>query len=255
MNRIGEEIVNKYGSKCKIIEYNSHDDILVKFEDGYIERGRYDAFKRGGILNWNDKFVLGIGYKGKGEYKLKENGKDTFLYIEWHSMLSRCYNKNQHRINKNVAYKDCEVDEEWHNFQNFAKWWENNFYQIEGEGMRLDKDILIKDNKIYSPSCCIIVPERINSLFCYRKSTKGDYPVGISKRKDNGRFRVRCSVRHENGKYDNKELGTYSDPIEAFNVYKNFKEKYIKQVADEYKDKIPKKLYDAMYKYEVEITD
>ena len=42
---------------------------------------------------------------------------------------------------------------------------------------------------------------------------------------------------------------------EAFKSYKTFKEKYIKQVADEYKDKIPKKLYDAMYRYEVEITD
>ena len=38
-------------------------------------------------------------------------------------------------------------------------------------------------------------------------------------------------------------------------AYKTFKEQYIKQVANEYKDKIPKKLYDAMYRYEVEITD
>ena len=33
------------------------------------------------------------------------------------------------------------------------------------------------------------------------------------------------------------------------------KEDYIKQVADEYKPYIPKELYDAMYKYEVEIND
>ena len=39
-------------------------------------------------------------------------------------------------------------------------------------------------------------------------------------------------------------------------MYKNFKENYIKQVADEYyfKGLIPKRLYEAMYKYEVEIN-
>ena len=38
-------------------------------------------------------------------------------------------------------------------------------------------------------------------------------------------------------------------------MYKQFKENYIKQVADEYKDLIPEKLYNAMYEYEVEIED
>ena len=45
---------------------------------------------------------------------------------------------------------------------------------------------------------------------------------------------------------------------EAFKLYKNSKENNIKQVADQYKQKypnFPQKLYDAMYSYEVEITD
>ena len=33
------------------------------------------------------------------------------------------------------------------------------------------------------------------------------------------------------------------------------KEQYIKQVADEYKGRIPDRLYEAMYKWEVEIDD
>jgi len=50
-------------------------------------------------------------------------------------------------------------------------------------------------------------------------------------------------------------LGTFKTPKEAFDVYKIHKETLIKQIADKYKDQIPQKLYDAMYKYEVEITD
>ena len=49
-------------------------------------------------------------------------------------------------MNKN--YLDVTVCEEWHNFQNFAKWFYENYYEISGEKMRLDKDILIKGNKM-----------------------------------------------------------------------------------------------------------
>ena len=60
---------------------------------------------------------------------------------------------------------DCSVYEGWHNFQNFAKWYEDNYYEIEEEQMHLDKDILVKGNKVYSPDTCVFVPETINGLF------------------------------------------------------------------------------------------
>lgn len=70
------------------------------------------------------------------------------------------------------------------------------------------------------------------------------------------KFRAQCSVYDfENKNKKRKYLGSYNSPEEAFKVYKEFKEKNIKQVADYYKNKIPQKLYDAMCKYEVEITD
>jgi len=74
-------------------------------------------------------------------------------------------------------------------------------------------------------------------------------PIGVLKNINN--YRVNCNTGF--GKI--KKTGYYNTPEEAFNAYKIIKEKYIKEVADEYKDKIPQKLYDAMYKYIVEITD
>ena len=60
-----------------------------------------------------------------------------------------------------------------------------------------------------------------------------------------------------NEKYGKNQItiGTFNTPEEAFYAYKQFKENYIKEVADEYKDRIPQMLYEAMYRYEVEITD
>lgn len=67
---------------------------------------------------------------------------------------------------------------------------------------------------------------------------------------------TKCSVYDfEENKQKLIYLGCYNTQEKAFEVYKQFKENYIKEVADYYKDQIPQKLYDAMYKYEVDIND
>ena len=54
-------------------------------------------------------------------------------------------------------------------------------------------------------------------------------------------------------------LGVYSTKEEAFRVYKEYKEKIIKDVIDSYEGIIPEPYYSrlktAMYNYEVEIDD
>ena len=120
--------------------------------------------------------------------------------------------------------------------------------------MCLAKDILVKGNKEYAPDKCIFVPERINILFIKRDNDRGEYPIGVTYHRDRGKYEARCSIKTKNGNKQ-KYLGSYNTPEEAFLAYKEFKEAYIKQVADEYKERIPNRLYEALYKYEVEITD
>ena len=105
-------------------------------------------------------------------------------------------------------------------------------------------------NKTYSPETCVFVPQRINTLFIKGKGRGGQLPMGVSYDKTRKNFRVLLNIDRKI-----KTFSRYKTKEEAFLVYKQAKEKYIKQVADEYKDKIPKRLYDAMYKYEIEITD
>ena len=50
-------------------------------------------------------------------------------------------------------------------------------------------------------------------------------------------------------------LGTYNTEVEAFEAYKIAKEIYIKEKANEWKDRVDKKVYEAMYNWVVEITD
>lgn len=192
--------------------------------------------------------VYGVGYIGEGPYKSKENDIMTKQYSIWSKMLRRCYETFN---TTNPSYEDCYVCEEWLNFQNFAYWYDNNYYEIDNERMEIDKDILYKGNKVYSPETCIIVTQRINSLFIKCNGIRGEYPIGVSKSINKKKYEAACQI----DKGARKHLGSYNTPEEAFYAYKEYKEKYIKEVADEYKEVIPYTLYEAMYNYEVEITD
>lgn len=120
--------------------------------------------------------------------------------------------------------------------------------------MCLDKDILVKGNKIYSPETCVFVPERINTLFIKKDNDRGVIPVGV--RRVGNKYRARCNYIAIDNKNKRKELGTFDTPEDAFyKGYKLFKEDYIKEMAERYKDKIPENIYKALYRYEVEITD
>ena len=255
IDRTGERNINNFDSEMVIVEYRSAKDIDVYFSeyDWTAKRVRYDNFKRGNVKCPYEKRYCDVGYLGEGKYKVWENGRDTKCYITWNSMLKRCYDE-KNRSKRNLTYMDCEVSEEFHNFQNFAKWYYENYYEIEGQRMDLDKDILIKGNKVYSPETCIFVPETINLLFIKRQNDRGESVIGTSPK--NGKYQVKCSLINPKTRKSKQEyLGLFDTQEKGFEVYKYYKEKNIKMVADYFKSQIPTILYDALYNYEVEITD
>ena len=158
-------------------------------------------------------------------------------------------------IGLNIATRcDC-INDDVLDFQKFGKWLDDNWYEVDNDVMCIDKDILVKGNKEYRFDRMILVPHRINALFTKRDSERGDLPVGVYYNKTKNKYVAQCNIIDSNGSRKRKHLGYYDNSYNAFLAYKKFKEQYIKQVADEYKDKIPYKLYKAMYSWEVEITD
>ena len=257
IDRTGEVGYNNFGSKMIIVKYRIRMDIDVYFPEynWVVKNIQYNNFKNGNVSCPYERRVYGVGYIGEGKYKIHDkNGKLTKCYNTWHDMLRRCYDPKYHE--KHLTYIDCEVDEKWLCFQNFAEWFTDNYYEIKDERMPLDKDILHKGNKIYSLENCVFVPHNINLLFTKHDKARGKYPIGVHYDKQTGKFIAQCSVYDfEENKTKRKYLGLYDTKEQAFQAYKKFKENNIKEVADYYKDKIPNKLYDALYNYEVEITD
>lgn len=248
LDRTGEVGYNNNGERMTIIRYGKDNDIDVQFDDGTIlQHRRYGNFKTGNIRNPMFPSVYGVGFMGIGEFKSKdENGKTRKCYDTWNSMHTRCYSSKYHE--KHPTYKNCKVCKEWNNYQEFAKWDNENYYEVGNEKMTLDKDILCKGNKVYSAETCVYVPNSINVLFTKRDNERGDCPIGVNKH--GNKFEAWLSKGNER-----IYLGIYDTVEEAFLAYKKAKEAYIKEVAEKYKGKIDNRAYEALMKYEVEITD
>lgn len=240
INRTGEKHTTNEGYTIEIIECFGCEDCTVKFENGVIIKNKsYGGILKRKVKNPYHKSVYGIGYFGVGNYSGVTHPK---IYQTWNGMLTRCYDKKYQE--KNSTYKDCSVDEDWHNFQNFGKWFEENYK----ENQHLDKDILFKGNKVYNQKTCAFVPSEINSLLVKRDASRGKYPIGVCKfgKKFQACIRIKSKTTH---------LGTFDTPQEAFQVYKTVKEAHIKDVAKKHKREITEPTYQALINYQVEITD
>ena len=188
--------------------------------------------------------VYKIGFLGLGDYKGSINNKNTYCYVVWNGMLRRCYSKEYQ--NKFPSYKECSVVKEWHNFQNFAKW----FYKHYKKNCVLDKDILIKGNKIYGPDNCAFVPVSLNNLITNNKKQRGNLPIGV--RLINNKYISYVSFNKKQ-----ISLGTSFNIEEAFFKYKKYKEDLIKNQALYYLENnlINTKTFKALHNYKIEITD
>ena len=248
-NRKGEINVNKYGTKMEIVDYKSSKEVIIKFLDDYeyITRTTYSEFKKGTTRNPYDKTIYNTGYIGVGKFC---SSYDTRLYNVWFDMIRRCYNPYLLNNNRYARYRDCKVCNEWLNLQKFGEWYEKNYYEVNNETMHLDKDILIKGNKIYSPKTCIFVPQIINDIFVKQVRKSTELPTGCYIC-DNKLF-MSCRI---GDKRVYKSGYNLNDVEEAFDDYKLIKEKYIKEVAEKYKKFIPKKLYDVLMNYTINIDD
>ena len=250
--RLGETVMQNCGELAFIVEYVNSHDITVQFKaTGELVKTRYKDFVRGSVKSHFTPTVYGIGTTGLEPIK-NESGEKLDSYVCWNDMLKRCYSAKYQE--KHPTYKGCSVCDEWLYYPNFKKWHEANYYEIDNKTSQLDKDILIKGNKIYSPETCIFVPKFINTLFTKRQNGRGEQPIGVYYNKTNKKYMASLSM-FKDGKSVRKGLGYFNTAEEAFEVYKQAKEDYIKEIADEYKDKIPVELYKSMYAYEVSIDD
>ena len=243
---IGQVLENFYGCQFEVIELLPDAKCRIKFLDtfGYEKIVlRNDAKK--GIRNPYRRNTAGIGYIGEGHYSPSNSRQ---LFTIWHNMLTRCYDEES--LKKNITYGGCSVDERWHCFQDFASWCEAQPEFVRNKDWHLDKDIIERGNKIYSPDKCSFVPRDINNLFTLRGNERGDYPLGVHRESKSGKYIAQINR-------DGRRicLGRFPTPEAAFVIYKEAKESVVKEIAEKYKAELKVEIYTSLINWKVEVID
>ena len=144
-----------------------------------------------------------------GEYKRKVVWKCIF-YQTWVDMLKRCYSK-KHQESK-PTYKGCTVSEEWLLFSNFRAW----MVEQDWEGFQLEKDLLIRGNKIYSPETCVFVTSQVNNFILEGGRSRGEWPIGVYWDSANLKFKAVCRNPFTR---KSEHLGRFSCEYEAHKAW------------------------------------
>ncbi len=148
---------SKVAGEFKIVNYVNCKNIEIEFTSTKTRRVvTSDRIKGGKIKDPLFPSVYGLGFIGVGDYKSRVGGIKTAQYRAWSCMMARCYGESTQK--RQPTYKGCTVCEEWHDFQVFSKWFDENYV----DGYQLDKDIKAKGNKIYSPENCCFVSQAVN---------------------------------------------------------------------------------------------
>lgn len=161
-------------------------------------------------------YGVGINDADYNVYTLID-GKVTMckFYERFKNMMQRGYSKS-----RNTGSSVCS---EWLSFSSFKSWMEKQDWQ----GMDLDKDILVKDNKEYGPNTCAFVPKRLNNLLGAVSASRGEYPLGVYYQNKNKNavselsspYRARVSTVSDDGVAKTTNIGYYGTPAEAHRAW------------------------------------
>lgn len=199
--------------------------------------------------------IRGYGCKECGVNKLKKTlygvgindyegricdgiGKVATFYTTWANMIARCYSNKVK--NKNPTYNDCYSCEKWHRLKNFKVFFDDNYK----DGYDLDKDLLVKGNKVYSPETCVFLPREINSFLSNKYTCKNKLYAGITWRESIRKYQVRIGIEG-----NSVHLGVFENIDDVVEVYKKAREQEAKKLANKYKHEIDIRAYNALMEY------
>ena len=245
---VGKVCKSKSSGDFKILKYNDTTNVEIQFlKTGYETIVQLGDIRKGSVKDPYSPSVCGVGITGT-KYPITVNGVKTKEYELWKGMLKRCYSDKCQK--KHPTYTGCEVSDKFKSYEYFYEWCHSQI-GFGNEGWQLDKDLLVKGNKVYNEDSCVFLPQEINKVLVKCTASRGEYSIGVYWNKRDKAF-VAQVAKNKRG---SECLGYFKTEIEAFNAYKTAKEAFVKEQANKWKSQIDGRTYEALMSYEVEITD
>ena len=245
---VGKVFKSTSSGDFKVLKYKDSKNVEIQFlKTGFETSVHLGSIRKGEVKDPYSPSVYDIGILGT-KYPSAVNGVKTKEYNLWMNMLRRCYSDAYKK--RKPTYEGCEVSDKFKSYEYFYEWC-NNQFGFNNKDWQLDKDLLIKGNKVYSESTCVFIPQEINSLLLKSDKKRGEYLIGVSWSNTNKAFVA--TVRKNKG--GSEWLGSFNTELEAFEAYKQAKEYFIKEQASNWKSQIDIRAYNALMSYEVSIND
>ena len=185
---VGRVCKSKSSGDFKILKYNNNRNVEIQFlKTGFETVVELGSIRNGYVKDPYLPSVFGVGILGT-KYPSKVNGVITKEYELWKSMLKRCYSDIFKK--QRPTYEGCEVSENFKSYEYFYDWC-NSQVGFGNKDRQLDKDLLVKGNKVYSEYSCVFIPQEINSLLTKCTASRGEYLIGVSWHKTKKSF---CST-------------------------------------------------------------
>ena len=178
-------------------------------------------------------------YKGMCNRKnMSKERNVTFLpsYKIWMRLI---------QINKGNTNQRGNLCEEWKEFENFEKWYDDNFYQIDGEQMELSYKFFDMNNDTYSPDKCCFLPQTINKTVSKLGISEFVIPnIGCEARENSEYYKIRHKGIHAVTS-DSKE--------EIMEIRKAMLNVEFLNYAENHKDTLPQYVYERMSNFRLEV--
>ena len=232
----------------KILKCNDARNVEIQFlNTGFEALVELGNIKSGKVKDPYSPSVYGIGIVGT-KYLISEGGVLTKEYMLWKSMLQRCYSDAYQK--KRPTYEGCKVSDNFLYYEYFYEWCHKQI-GFNNKDWQMDKDLLIKGNKVYSEDSCIFLPREINQLLVKCTASRGEHLIGVCWCNTKKAFVARVSKNKGKQEF----LGYFNTEIEAFKAYKQAKESFVKEQAKKWKSQIDDRAYEALMNYTVNIND
>lgn len=238
------------GGDVVVIDYKKDTHILVEFVDDnrYQTVTSTTALSRGLIHNPFAKTFYGLGFMGVGRFSTDPKMTTYRVYKAWDGMLNRCHSEAHKLRHPSTALSNC--CDEWYNLQVFGEWYTSQKGWDEPK-WQLDKDLLGNGKMLYSPETCSIVPPIINTSIRFINQgvlNKNNLPHGVTYLKNSNVYITDCRVHGVEAKPRTMYFKTSE---EAFIWFKEHKEKLLKDIALEYKERIESRVFERLMTLQV----
>lgn len=149
------------------------------------------------------------------------------FYTVWRSMLSRCHSSSYRRCEH--TYAGCTLSPEWYTFSVFRLWMQEQHWRDK----QIDKDLILKGNKVYSPDTCVFISGGLNKFLLESTASRGPHPLGVSWHKRTRKFTAVC-CNPRAGKQEH--LGYFSRAEDAHLAWATKKLEHALSLAEEQTD-------------------